>query len=509
MEKKIKRSDCAKRFLSCVLFVALLGLVFVRSTYLMRPTYENRTNVVGIKNEDVDMVYIGGSCAYTYWQPLKAWRDCGMTSYLYSYNALFAEGVRYYIDEAESRCGAKVYVIDARTFQLWDEAGDHRLRWGLDGMDVLSPNRWAIIREYWTARDVSQMDELSTYYFDIIKYHTMTENLALPLAWELSDNELRSPYKGMSWRSKWAYNARPKDYETDERAQLHPTLCALLIDLLEHCRERGITLQFVVPPYYVKEGHQKTYNALADIVTAYGFDFLNTNSESCYDEIGLDFSTDLCDQRHANIFGGEKYTAYLEKYLAQRYDLPDHSGDPAYGAWDEDYEAFAKEGETYAAAVRKKIAAAREGLAVAEQMQKTNDVYEWDAWAFGDDRFTLLFAQKGIQDVADAAQLELMQKWGFSPDGGGCVRARCGGEEIFAGKGEDASYSGLIGQRDTGLFVEYELSAADGEASILVDGEQYSPNENGINVVVIDNDYRRVVDVLAVVCEDGRLTIRR
>ena len=41
-----------------------------------------------------------------------------------------------------------------------------------------------------------------------------------------------------------------------------------------------------------------------------------------------------------NVGGAEKYTKYMSKYLADRYDLPDHRGQEGYESWDEALEKY-------------------------------------------------------------------------------------------------------------------------------------------------------------------------
>ena len=83
----------ATQILGFILFVVILLKVFSSTTYIFRNAGYDRNHIVGIDNEKVDMVYVGGSAAFVYWQPLKAWKDCGFTSYLYATNSIQGEQI--------------------------------------------------------------------------------------------------------------------------------------------------------------------------------------------------------------------------------------------------------------------------------------------------------------------------------------------------------------------------------------------------------------------------------
>ena len=79
----------------------------------------------------------------------------------------------------------------------------------------------------------------------------------------------------------------------------------------------------MVCPYVVPQEDQQVYNTAKDIVTSYGYQFINANE--FYDEIGLDFSTDMKNINHVNSVGAEKYTRFLSEYIISHYDIVNRS----------------------------------------------------------------------------------------------------------------------------------------------------------------------------------------
>ena len=90
-----------------------------------------------------------------------------------------------------------------------------------------------------------------------------------------------------------------------------------------YCDEKQIEVLFVVSPKVLDKEEQSIYNSLKDIVEGRGYQYLNANEH--YEEMELDFSKDFFNGNHTNCFGAEKYTRFLEDYIVEHYDMPDHS----------------------------------------------------------------------------------------------------------------------------------------------------------------------------------------
>lgn len=504
---KVKTLACIKHAVACIAFLMLLGFVFTRITYISRPLGVAR-NVAGLSREDVDMVYVGSSSAWVYWQPLKAWHDTGLTSYLYAHDSTPINSIQYFIQEARKSQDVKLFVVDVRSLRNFGTKGDNRFHWSLDGMDVFSINRWQLINKYFSLLDTSGIDDRLVFYWDIIKYHTLTGNFASPDSWELIDNSAKVQNKGFGWIDSYHYLDFPVDYETDDRAELYSTHQAVLVDLLEYCRHENLNVLFVVSPCAATKDEMKMYNAIGDLIETYGFTYLNTNSGFYYDEMGLDFSTDFYNIAHVNPLGADKYTSFLEKYIADHYDLPNHTGDPAYSSWDEDYQRFAEEKVTHDGTILDLINWVRDGMYIAEQMSSADNIFEWNVWAM-DYRFTILFAQSGEIDTLEPAEQKVLEQWNLSLKSDGDIRILSGKDVIFSNaNSRETSYNDSI-ITNSWVNVDFMISNENSEISIVVNGVEYSPNREGINIVVINNDYRTVVDVLTVTCEDGHLVLRR
>lgn len=495
------------RIIGFISFICILFKVFCSVTYLFRNAGSDRTHIVGIKCEsDLDMVYIGGSAAFVYWEPLKAWSDCGFTSYNFATNSIQAENIKAYIEETERYHKPNLYVIGARAFQYYeDEQVEAGLRNGSDSMDITSPARYDMLNSYFDNRIIDENTDILSYYLDIAKYHTNTENLESGEAWGFINNEGTSPNKGWEWMDLYAYLNEPKDFYTDERADLPENAMKTLDELLEYCVNEDLNVLFVVCPYVITREDQAKYNTIKDRVEKSGFRFLNTNEY--YREMNLDFSTDFYHSSHVNLFGASKYTAFLEDYIVQNYDMPDHRTDSSYSAWDDDADRFFEEEKGHSRTVMQLIDNAQHTEEIVEQLKSASSLAEWNALA-ADDRFTILIEGIGEQKWPDnLADQKILSGWHITPVSKNFIRVVCNSDLLYSNADDDNTvYDGRAGVR-----VAYHIAIGNGSDELNelnVGDSKLTISDNGINIALIDNVHQKLAQqIFLYVDETGEVCI--
>ena len=497
-----------KAFLGFIVFALLIAKVFCNTTYLFRQVMDaSRRHIVGIKNEDVDLVYVGGSAAFVYWEPLKVWNDCGFTSYIYATNTVQAENIKAYIKEVQKTQNPELYVVGVRAFQYYEDGQDEvGLRNGSDSMDLTSLARYELLHDYFSHRTITDNTDILSYYFDIAKYHTNTENLGSEIAWGFVNNNGASSNKGWEWMDVYAYLDEPQGFETAERAKLLANDEKILVDLLDYCKEEKLNVLFVVCPYYLTKEDQEKYNTIGDIIESYGFDYLNANEY--YDEMDINFTTDFYNKNHVNLFGAAKYTEFLEHYILNNYNMPDHRGDDNYSSWDEDYLRFVDEEAEHSTAVTNLRLEVEKGLQIADEMRKTQNLSEWYKLV-EDERYFLLIA---VGDNAfwpqSVLEQEIMESLGLKGDNQRQIRLINNSEVLYSNEADMEVYTdGMLGIWND---VPYSISVDDGVGSILINEKEESRNQTDMNIVVFDNNYRKAVDSVVLRCDDdGTVRIYR
>ena len=69
----------------------------------------------------------------------------------------------------------------------------------------------------------------------------------------------------------------------------------------------------------MKSINAEVINQIGEIVKEYDYDFINLDKN--YEQIGINDATDFSDGEHMNIYGAEKFTDYIAKYMVEKYDL--------------------------------------------------------------------------------------------------------------------------------------------------------------------------------------------
>ncbi len=363
-----------KRVITSILSIVIIVLMlcsFVPLSYLARPMDVNRDNINGFYGEEpdsLDMVYIGGSACYTYWVPLRAWNQYGFTSYNFAHNTITPQAIKYFMKEIKKTQQPKLWVVDLRPFQYGEEPlpehpeketmySEVPIRNSVDHLKY-SKNRIDMINS-----SIDNKSERIPYYFDFIKYHSnwanfgyMIYNCVQTKSLEPIDSftyKTKNPLKGFDFVEDTAtvdftdYSAIKDELVIPEKVN------DLFLDLIDYCKQEKMTVLFIVHSYCQQKEHKMEYNYMKRIIEENGFDFLNTNDY--YKDINLDYSFELYNDSHVNIFGAEKYTDFVSKYIQDNYNLPDKRNQPEYEDWSKlyaDFEVEVNETKTYIKSIK-------------------------------------------------------------------------------------------------------------------------------------------------------------
>lgn len=489
----------------CLAFISLIICIFFKVTYLFRPVSENRERIVGLKQENVDIVYIGGSAAFQYWLPDKVWGDCGYTSYSYATNTIQAESLKAYIQEARRTQNPELFIVGIRAFQYYtdDNRYEFGLRNGTDSMDLTSINRYKLLNDYWSHKEITEETDVLSSYVDIIKYHTNTENLGLSSAWEYIHNNKKCASKGWEWNDEYTCLDKPEDYYTEDTPELTANREKILSELLEFCRSENLNVLFVVCPYYIIEEDYAMLNTISEKIKEYGFGYLNANDY--YEEIGIDWSTDFMDKNHVNLLGAEKYTEFLEKYISDNYSITDHRGDNGYKEWDKDYDMFVENEKIHRETIMDLKLDWKKRQKVLEQMQNAQSLSEWERIA-RDNRYNIFIAGAGnINWPSNTDDQEVLLNWQIKKDSYDYIRMITGSMVGYSNEYEDETT--ISGK--TGIYGNVDYNVSIGESSVITVGKvDYTVEDDSMNVVVFDNIRREVVGHLMLnTDEEGNIQI--
>ena len=503
----VKHKDKIKNFISCCLFLFILFGLYTGMTNLFRNVNGDRQRITGLQSEEnIDVVYVGASSTFTYFQPLKAWHDCGFTSYNYATTSLQADGMEYYIREAQKIASPEVFVVEMRAFTEYDPVVyEPALRNGADAMDWYSQNRWQYIYQYLKNHPDADDTDDKSLYFDIAKYHTNRTNLANPVSWRYCDNNEKCKFKGFEFINAYDCLQNSQDYMTDERLEISQVNLKILNALIDYCQKENLQVLFVVAPKVVTADEMGQYNTIKDIVESRGYNFLNANEY--YDEMQFDFSKDMYNERHVNCFGAEKYTQFLEDYIVSHYDLPDNRGNGEYSAWDEEYILFTEDEEN----TKNSIIARQNNYHYSIENEKViteiTDLEEWVA-KIKEPRYYVYMAQSGVSFT----ELSVHDKFFINLLGLGGMNLECSaynnGKIELEKTSKPYTFSHTI-LRDYGAPIVCQIDNTEGIASIKINDVELSKQSDGINAVVVDWVLGRTIDSVTIYDNGEGLKIRR
>ncbi len=165
------------------------------------------------------------------------------------------------------------------------------------------------------------LDTMHSRYKDLTKNDFFDENNSIN-------------YKGFDYRNTTVQFETPdvsgmtEDFVFDEK---HEKYLRLMIEL---AREKNIPFVVMTTPYVVTIDEQGYLNYVETICEQEGVTYIDFNK--MYDEVGIDFSTDMAENVHLNFSGTKKLTQYLGNYITANYEVPDHRGDEKDSSWDVD-----------------------------------------------------------------------------------------------------------------------------------------------------------------------------
>lgn len=183
-----------KRIIGTVLFFTIGIYLFSRVSYVLRPTVADfqRDDVTGFYAEEedsLDVVVMGSSSAYRYFNSMTLWEEYGIASYNFTTPGQSCFIYEYLIDEALKTQDPEVIVIEVRRFTKCKDKAQGEGRWPLIVNNMkYSWNRMKLITylyDDWSKR--------MNNYFDILQYHDNWEQVTLD-NFEYIDNSRMHKY---------------------------------------------------------------------------------------------------------------------------------------------------------------------------------------------------------------------------------------------------------------------------------------------------------------------------
>ncbi|MBQ7562395.1 MAG: SGNH/GDSL hydrolase family protein [Lachnospiraceae bacterium] len=316
------------------LFLTILNRVFLPK-YVDENQDGRITQDYYLEKLPTDILFVGSSTVYSGISPVILWEKQGFTSYDRS-NASQPMWTSYYlIEDAVSGIGSKkpqLVVLDVGFIKYDDEfAEEPSNRKAIDGMRTsFSKLRCALAA-------MGENERLIEYIFPVLRFHTRWKELsASDLRYAFSEIETNHNGFLMNFiRTQTLPERSNGRYLEKEDTELTPRNVEYLKKIIELCRRKDISLFLMKTPSYSDNWSYSYDDQIREIAGEYGIEYVNFDDQS--DAMGIDYRTDSPDEgNHLNLWGAEKFSAYLADYIAEHYTVSSHSGEERYRrVWEE------------------------------------------------------------------------------------------------------------------------------------------------------------------------------
>lgn len=462
--KKVGKGLCR----TVLLIGILAGLLFGAQEILkLNMGHRGSDSVKGFyeeKENSIEVLFVGASTMFCTADPLVLYENYGIASYDYGSSAQPFELSYLFMQEAFKTQKPKVVALEMLSVvnELNPDKADH-LNYGMTDLRLSKEK----IRAAWGMLRGDQGAALS-YLIPMLQYKDRWQ--------ELEKDDFIGGYESYANYTKGAYTPdkiaeTPLDFSSyyeqndqEEACELPQRNIEVLEKMLALCEENDAQLLLFKSPNIGWEiGQTKAVEELAE---RYDVPFLNFYP--LMDELGIDLQNDFRDNTHFNRYGSEKASKYLGSYLKEHYELTDYRSMDGENSWDQ---ALQNRAHDRANEAMSRISALPEYMAQLPYQGHT-----------------VVFQITG--DVSGMEEFLCGLANGFSLDADVLLD---GGTFVIQ---NDTCVSGLITPPDGEWSMELDTNSLKLTGySITYNRETYQLVDDGLTVLIYDNEWGELVDV--------------
>ena len=309
-----------KNILKFILFFTIILIIMFILSRIFIPKNNTKkagmkengiTDILGEKENTIDLIMFGDSESITSVIPMKLWEDYGYTTFI---------------------CGKPGQVLPDTLKVMYDTSKKQKPK-----AIVLETNL--------IYNDVSITVPLGRIVQEILpitEYHDRWKNL------KLDDFNPNIKYTKTSHMKGFHYRTTivPADSTgymayTDEIQDISKINKLYLNIVNEYCKKNDIKMMLMSAPS-TKNWNYAKHNAVVKYAQEEQIEYLDLNMIT--DELNIDWNNDTLDGGdHMNYYGSVKLTDYFGKYLSDKGILDSHKDDKYYSNWNDDLLKYKEE----------------------------------------------------------------------------------------------------------------------------------------------------------------------
>lgn len=453
-----------------------------------------------LKKDTVDVLFLGSSHAMCSFNPQVLYDTYGITSYNLGSEQQSIVVSYYWLREALKYQSPKAVVLDTYMLHkfgavyVYNEmnCSETAVR---KAMDSMKPS----LLKWEAAKAIEKVDPTQSalsYFLLNIRYHTRWTELGEDDYTETSMVN-HGGIKGFTVFGSGNIDPsqeytpfQDKEADASDSEGMVGSAAEYLDKITELCSQNNIQLILTNIPCAEPIGR---YRATRDYAAAHNLPYYDFNEASIYKAVNYYAPQDLLS--HPSYMGAEKITKYLGDKLANQYKISPRE-DPS----------FEKSGETY----QHKL----ENI----QLSNTTEVTKYLDLLQKDRYSVFLFAPTSYSKALNSEIMERLFALGFTtelrdmPDGYHYCAVKDGTKVREELTEQDLNLSGSIrdGKTIYRFCIDTSLMIPDSHTySLTIDGTECGNRNEGINIIVYDNEQKAIIDSVNVNTNDPAFTVTR
>ena len=484
-KKNLKGKKRCWRLIKVVIFTSIIVIIagnlgevlaFKHHSYEAN-NYYSFDYLYDLPKDSLDVVYLGTSQFHLGITPLEIWEKYGITGGNFNAPSGRAWLAYYMLEEIFKYQNPKVVVVDGALIRGGDNniVGNRRII----GQFHFSPLKLEALYNCLELEGKS-IDEMINTSFEFFAYHDSWDSLT---KLDFTNQELThtyqkgyllttfcTPYSSMNQELLHT----PTIFEIDEKTKTY------MEKIKNLCDEKEVKIVVAKLP---SELWNDTYSEIVgDWADENQVPFLNMTQKKILRSMNFDAETCYFDDNHMNYFGAEVVSDYLGNYLTENYEF-DKKSQKIEAEWDADYNKY----EDYRLiCMLQSTTDFAEFIELATELEKKSD-------------YVICFSIKdeATQGLTDQ-ELEGMKRLGLDTDfaqnyRGSMVAVIDNGETVIQNFGQDEQNCEYHPYENLEIKMISKGFDVGNESSIEINGQEYSKNLRGMNVVVYDKKKNEVI----------------
>lgn len=476
MKKTIIRIAC---------FIFLLLVALNTANHIFKVKYGDGiyglTKFYELEDNSVDVLILGSSHAFENFNTGVLWDKYGMASYVLAGSIQPMWNTYYYLREALKSQKPELIVLEGYlTTCQYEYSDDSRiiknnygLKWSGNKIESLMTS--------------APRDRWGEFMLEYTQYHNRYTQISSEDFLLDKGRILYRDWKGFGCNMKTKEVKTPDVGQITEQMPLDQKTENYYRKIIELAVEKNIPIIIIIAPYAgITDDEQKMFCTAGKIAEEYGVEFINYNL--CYQDVGIDFSTDAADEGHLNYKGNQKFSETVGQYLKEKYRISDRRGNSLYYSWENNADYIRGQIDN------QKLAETDDMSGFLEQVKNKN--YSYVISIDGN-------CNSGMEEVK-----EIMDAFQISRDmHRGIWYVAMDGTTWYSG-GETAERYVKLDGHDMCMRRQVDDSGTGYINILLIDNKEYKKVTDGINIIVYSKVTQTIADHVGFDAENSFQIVR-